>query len=311
MYKINFNNQYGLTDAVIDRIKNKTRRIEKGLELLTESNHVFEDGQVKLYFDGSYHPSIIKPRYHVGEIVAVAQPYKDIAENKYFINQCAANEQCVAGMKYEAGWNNKMFVAAYYMPHQIEIMDVCLKRLQDITVDESIAEGIEYFLKAIANKGAIKYENIADDEWLDSRWRRYDYYDQGISYCRNCAERIAKKENKEKGYDENNPYSYHREGGWSTQEEEGPSFCEECGRPLIYSYLPTFYDDDIKWIEFNDCCSLYLLDQMLNWSGKEIKEKTVRDLAVKAYSVLIDKLSGKGTWERNPYVFDYTFKLIK
>ena len=30
-----------------------------------------------------------------------------------------------------------------------------------------------------------------------------------------------------------------------------------------------------------------------------------------AFAALIDKISGKGTWERNPYVFAYTFELLK
>ena len=30
-----------------------------------------------------------------------------------------------------------------------------------------------------------------------------------------------------------------------------------------------------------------------------------------AYEILIDKVSGKGTWERNPYVFVYDFELVK
>lgn len=30
-----------------------------------------------------------------------------------------------------------------------------------------------------------------------------------------------------------------------------------------------------------------------------------------AYSYLINKISGKGTWERNPYVFVYDFELVK
>lgn len=29
------------------------------------------------------------------------------------------------------------------------------------------------------------------------------------------------------------------------------------------------------------------------------------------YAKLIDKISGKGTWERNPLVFVYEFELIK
>lgn len=204
MQKINFNNQYGLTDAVIERIKTKTRRIEKGLELLNDINYVFENGQVKLYFDGSYHPSIIKPRYHVGEIVAVAQPYKDIAENKYFINQCAANEQCVAGMKYEAGWDNKLFVAAYYMPHHIRITDIKLERLQDISDEDCMKEGVLKGFKIGCNCAG---QEVYEDNFI-------------IDHC----------------------------------------------------------NEDFK-------------------------------TAHEAFSALIDKVSGKGTWARNPFVFVYTFKL--
>lgn len=29
----------------------------------------------------------------------------------------------------------------------------------------------------------------------------------------------------------------------------------------------------------------------------------------KAFAILIDKVSGKGTWERNPWVFAYSFEL--
>lgn len=41
--------------------------------------------------------------------------------------------------------------------------------------------------------------------------------------------------------------------------------------------------------------------------GKNPKLDTPR----KAYAELIDKINGKGTWKRNPYVFVYNFKLIK
>ena len=34
------------------------------------------------------------------------------------------------------------------------------------------------------------------------------------------------------------------------------------------------------------------------------------DSPLEAYTVLIDKVSGKGTWESNPYVFVYEFELI-
>ena len=41
-----------------------------------------------------------------------------------------------------AGWNNKMFVRADLMPHQIHITDVRVERLQDISDEDCIKEGI-------------------------------------------------------------------------------------------------------------------------------------------------------------------------
>ena len=40
---------------------------------------------------------------------------------------------------------------------------------------------------------------------------------------------------------------------------------------------------------------------------KQIRDKDPKE----AFSFLIDKISGNGTWERNPYVFAYTFELLK
>lgn len=117
----------------------------------------------------------------------------------YFVNQCAANEQSVNMIKWEVGWNNKMFTAAYYMPHQIEIMDVRIERLQGISTTDCLLEGVS------------------------SQGERY--------------------------------------------------------------YVPSMYDKKNNIITY----------------------KTPRE----AYAALIDKVSGKGTWESNPFVFVYTFKLIK
>ena len=35
------------------------------------------------------------------------------------------------------------------------------------------------------------------------------------------------------------------------------------------------------------------------------------DYPREAYAALIDKISGKGTWDSNPYVFVYDFELVK
>ena len=40
-------------------------------------------------------------------------------------------------------------------------------------------------------------------------------------------------------------------------------------------------------------------------------ESATYGTAKKPYSLLIDKICGKGTWKSNPYVFVYEFELIK
>lgn len=46
-----------------------------------------------------------------------------------------------------------------------------------------------------------------------------------------------------------------------------------------------------------------------NWSDRGIAKGS--DTAKGAYASLIDKISGKGTWERNPYVLAYDFEIDK
>ena len=153
MKKILFNDKYCLTQEVLSENKTMTRRLFKvpktcngkevySFNVLTNSEGtqcvdlVDEDGSVL----GSW-----KPHYEVGDIVAIAQPYKDIYPNADFE---------MIGDKFmteSAGWNNKMFVKADLMCHHIKITDVKIERLQDISEEDALREGIEelcfdYFL---------------------------------------------------------------------------------------------------------------------------------------------------------------------
>ena len=44
--------------------------------------------------------------------------------------------------------------------------------------------------------------------------------------------------------------------------------------------------------------------EMFSWKDMKRSPK-------EAYAALIDKVSGKGTWESNPYVWVYEFELVK
>lgn len=75
-------------------------------------------------------PAKYQPKFEVGEIVAVAQAYKDTWGNPDFL------------FAHKPGWNNKMFVSADLMPHQIRITNVWAERLQDISEEDCLREGI-------------------------------------------------------------------------------------------------------------------------------------------------------------------------
>lgn len=120
MKKIMFNDKYGLTQAVLEGRKTMTRRIMK-----PQPTWVSGDGKI---FDDSK-----PPRYKVGEVIAIAQKYKDLP-----------NPFAGRGTTWRdaAGWENKMFVEAELMPHQIRITNVRVERLQDISDEDCLKEGV-------------------------------------------------------------------------------------------------------------------------------------------------------------------------
>lgn len=202
MKKIMFNDEYGLTQAVLDGRKTNTRRIisESVIDNANEcrreyfdatfDNMSLEDMLVEGY---KYMDAPCFSRYKVGEEVAVAQRYSEC-------NRAV----CLMNSK---GWNNKMFVSAYLVPHRIKFTGLHVERLQDISDDDCLKEG-------------------------------------------------------------------------------------------IWGFAPDVKSPNLKW---------YSCDADQN-------EKKVRRLFSTpraAFAFLIDKVSGKGTWESNPYVFAYAFERTK
>lgn len=133
MKKIMFNDQYGQTDAVLRGKKTQKRCVIKlGLEDIEEvysSTETVEAMKEKL--------AAKYARYKVGEVVAVAQSYKD------------------AGLPDARV--SKMFVHAESMPHRIRITDVHVERLQDISDEDCIKEGLEW---------------DAEGEWFYTKYRQ-------------------------------------------------------------------------------------------------------------------------------------------
>ena len=143
-----FNTKLGLEQAVLEGRKTQTRRIVN--ESLIDCYDNWLDDVMCIAvppgttFERIEDFLIKRSKLRVGEIVAIAQSYKDIFSA--FSQQ--PNPQLNISVKNPtdtAGWNNKMFVKPELMPHQIRITNVRVERLQDISDEDCLKEGIEEF----------------------------------------------------------------------------------------------------------------------------------------------------------------------
>lgn len=142
--KIMFNDKFGLTQAVLDGRKTMTRRIipcpktYKGNPVrgfrITGSKDIRLSVEICVYDEScdDFVPMYIQPKYEVGEVVAIAQSY-----NSFYDDSCDPRI-FLSG----EGWTNKMFVKSDLMPHHIEITGIKVERLQDISDEDCLKEGI-------------------------------------------------------------------------------------------------------------------------------------------------------------------------
>lgn len=213
MKKIMFNDKYGLTQAVLEGRKTMTRRIIKPDPITVQpiNTRIDENGncwETRVYpteFGGGeyevFAASINKncSPYKIDEVIAIAQSYKDSGYDPDSLDRHPKDLSIRGLMKDSAGWNNKMFVKAYACKHHIKITNIKVERLQEISDEDCLKEGV--------------FE-------------------------------------------------------WNAGQKDIPFYS------FSYADIPDYYSP--------------------------------RD----AFEELIDKVSGKGTWESNPYVWVYEFKLI-
>ena len=155
MKKIMFNDKFDLTKAVIEGRKTQTRRLIKcrktfkgewvagfnihirpsdkkvvGLPCMYGADEIeFEEGE-------------ISPKYKICEVVAVAQSMCDVYAEWDMIHSGKDTKSLMKKFGGSPCFNNKMFVRASEMPHQICITDLRVERLQDISDEDCLKEGI-------------------------------------------------------------------------------------------------------------------------------------------------------------------------
>lgn len=155
MKKIMFNDKYSLTQAVLDGRKTMTRRIIKcprtfkgewvaGFNIHRRHSDKKIVGWPCMYDadEREFDMGEILSKYKVGEVLAIAQSYESLGMNP----EIALNDRDGIGFytktKFAPGWKNKMFVRADLMPHHIRITNIKIERLQDISDEDCLAEGV-------------------------------------------------------------------------------------------------------------------------------------------------------------------------
>lgn len=134
-----FSDKFCLTQAVLSGAKTMTRRLLRD--------------NVPL---GNWEETVKHLPYKVGEVVAIAQPYKDIIERLPMYSDAILDEVGMPRKEFKAGWTNKMFVKADLMPHHIKITDVKVERLQSISDEDCLKEGI-IFIESLSIIGEDAY----------------------------------------------------------------------------------------------------------------------------------------------------------
>lgn len=156
MKKIMFNDRFNLTKLVLEGRKNMTRRFinsDYSSIIVSEGKYLGVVGNEEEYIR-------IVPKYEVGEIVAIAQPYKMVYQDDWkallghYPNLAEREDaECLAG------WNNKLFVQADLMINHIRITNIKVDRLQNISEKDSLNEGITRTI-----------HKSADGEWARYYW---------------------------------------------------------------------------------------------------------------------------------------------
>lgn len=141
-------------DLTVQGIKTQTRRIIKsrtGFFQVCSKNGIVTDiwqTDANGWCGDNLIP--VNPRYKVGETVYLKEPYI-ITGQTYEYEYLHENKTDIACIKRNGGYKNKLFMPEIAARYFIKITNVRAERLQDISHEDCIKEGITYEMAYMYN----------------------------------------------------------------------------------------------------------------------------------------------------------------
>ena len=146
-----FNERFGLQQATFDGTKTMTRRTvpDKTMKdaLAYQSHHIDDEKAYEKYI-------LDHAPYKVGDVVVIAQRYKDVALHIYNKKIVRLDKEdgtepkpldmidTLLYLQSLKGFDNKMYVKAEWMPHHIQITGIKVEGLAGISDEDCLKEGI-------------------------------------------------------------------------------------------------------------------------------------------------------------------------
>ena len=188
MNKIMFNDRFNLTKLVLGGRKTQTRKIELDFRMIfylesdEKSYPKIEDNRICIYSGSDYLLDSKNTRYKIGEEVAIAQSYKELGYDADALDRSPKDWRVVRGTLGESkGWNNKMFVRAEACKHHIRITNIKVERLQDISGEDCLKEGITEVSGEFEVHMALQYFVIMRKDRSIKRYYGIEYHELGES----------------------------------------------------------------------------------------------------------------------------------
>ncbi|MDR2084352.1 MAG: hypothetical protein LBP67_05095 [Bacteroidales bacterium] len=206
--------------AVVEKRKTMTRRVVKEQPMSFEGlsgngfigNPIGEKG-------------FIKPRYKLGEVLYLKEPYYEIFLDTYYKYDKKDIEELKSDgleekMSFPWFWKNKLFMPTSAARYFVKITDVKIEKLQDISEEDCFKEGIDKMLLSPedASKDIFKYDNY------------FGFHETAIEAFSYLINHISKKDIWEE-----NPFVWVYE--FVLCDKEGIPMCNQCNqKPAVTKY---------------------------------------------------------------------------